>query len=69
MNEMKHIIPPKLVSNTTTLKTFTFWKVSLKLYNIRVPVYKKSSSHRWNENNPSTMTTIQLFTTNLTVSS
>ena len=37
---MKCILPRKLLSNYTTVNTFTFWKVSFKPYNFRAIVYK-----------------------------
>ena len=40
MNGMKSSLQPKLQSNYTTVKTFTFQIVSLKPYNFRIPVYK-----------------------------
>ena len=40
MNEKKPILWQKLQSNYTILKTFTISKVSFKLYNFRVSVYK-----------------------------
>ena len=40
MNEMKPIFSGWLVGNSTSVKSFTFSKVSVKLYNFRVPVYK-----------------------------
>ena len=37
MNEKKSILLWKLLSDYTTVKTFTFW--NFKAYNFRVPVY------------------------------
>ena len=40
---------------------FKFWKVHLKLYNFRVPVYKGFPSHGWNEIHPLTMSGGQVY--------
>ena len=40
MNEMKPILYRWQLAKYTTVTSFTFWKVSVKLYNFRVPVYK-----------------------------
>ena len=52
MNEIKSILPRKLLSNYTTVKSSTFWKVSFKPYNFRVPVYK-GVIHPWMKWKPS----------------
>ena len=40
MNEMTAIFKRWLLANYTSVKRFTFWKVSAKMCNFRVPVYK-----------------------------
>ena len=56
MNEMKPI-----VKRYTAVKRFTFWIVSVKLWNFRVPVYKGFPSHEWNDTHPLTMTAGQVY--------
>ena len=51
MNEMKAII-----RRCTTLQRWTFWKVSVKLFNFSDPVDKGFPSHEWNVTHPLTMT-------------
>ena len=41
MNEMKPIFKRWLLANYTSVKRFTFWKVSVKLHNCRVFVDKE----------------------------
>ena len=43
------------------LKIFTFCKVSAKVYNFRVPVYKGVPSHERNETHPLTMASCQVY--------
>ena len=51
---MTTILPPKRLSTYSTVKSFTFWKVSLKTYNFTVPpLIRGLSSHGWNDNHPS----------------
>ena len=40
MNERKHLIKRWQLANYTGVKRFTFWKVSAKICNFRVPIYK-----------------------------
>ena len=61
MDEMKHVLSRWSLSHYTTVKSFTFWKLSVKLYNFNVPVYKAFPSHEWNETHPLTMIADQLY--------
>ena len=40
MNERKHFIKRWLLANNTSVKSFSFWKASAEICNLRVPVYK-----------------------------
>ena len=40
MNEMKPVVERWVLVNCTSLNSFTFWKVSVKLHKFRVPGYK-----------------------------
>ena len=53
MNEMK-----LMVKRYTIVKRFTFWKVSAKICNFRVPVFP---SYEWNDTHPLTMTASQVY--------
>ena len=61
MNEMKHILSQWLLASYTTVKSFTFWKVSVKLYNFMVPFIRGFPSHEWNDTHPLTMTAGQVY--------
>ena len=52
MNKMNTILPRSLLANYRTVKSFTFWKVSVKPYSFRVPVYK-GVVLTWMESQPS----------------
>ena len=52
MNEMKPILKRWLLANYTTVKIFVFWKVSAKMFNFSVPVYK-GVPFPWMKWNPS----------------
>ena len=40
MNERKHFFKGWLLANYTVVKRFSFWNVSAKICNFRVPIYK-----------------------------
>ena len=62
MNEMKPIRERWVLVNCTSLNNFTFWKVSVKLHNFWVPIYKGVfPSQEWNETHPLTMSAGQLY--------
>ena len=64
MNEMKHILNisfDEMMAKYTTVKSFTFTKVSLKLYNFRVPVYKRVPLPLMKWYPPFTMTAGQVY--------
>ena len=42
-------------------ENFHLPKMSVKLYNFRVPVYKVFFSHQWNDTNPLTMIAVQVY--------
>ena len=61
MNEMKSIFKRWLLANYTSVKRFAFWKVSAKICNFRVPVYKGFPSHDWNDTHSLSMTASQVY--------
>ena len=61
MNEMTPIVERWLLATYTRVKSYTFRKVSTKLYNFRVPVYKGVSPHEWNDTHPLAMISAQPY--------
>ena len=61
MNKLKSILLRWLLSNYTTFKTFTFWKLSLKRTTLGFLFIRGLPFHEWNEIHPSTMTTVEVY--------
>ena len=61
MNEMKPIIKRWVLANYTSVKWFTFWKVSAKICNFRVSFIRGFPSHEWNDTHPWTMTASRVY--------
>ena len=61
MNEMNTNPITMIAAHLYDSESFTFWKVSVQLYNFRVPFYNGISPDGWNETHPLTMIAGQLY--------